>query len=695
MRLSTVIRFSDVKHGDDLLNALASSGGFSTLTNLEMQLNLSRRSVYYVIKHVNAELRDHDLFEITNVHGAGYSLDKPTLNYLNKSINDTQTASTTDIKIPRKLNASYRRKLILFSLITDQIASLNSLSRLFSISKNTVINDIKLINQELRLTEQGIEIINTPKGKIINGSEYNQRRWIFENNETLFSSILGESYPRADHEFVVRQLSLLEKITGNSFADTSLKTLIPFIQWYLIRIKSPRYRLDSFKTPNSSLTYIWSQSLLGDCDINNSAESTYLSFIVNTQPLSHINVDTPLLSELIPIAKKIVLNFEGLARVDLLNDNSKIVNDLAQHLVSTYYRVTYSINYKNPLLSQIKSSYQQTFSFTKISIQPFVKFVHHPVSDDEVSLITTYFSGALHNVDLLNREQHTPSVMVVCSSGIGTSQLLLSSLSSYFSSVKFIGPFSTFQYENSDLTDVKLVISSVKIPVKNKDIPILVIPIIPTQTDWNSISDALERNNIIGSSKPTITAETLIDVISPYARIEDPKGLRQALKEYINQDIYRKVLKKTVLHDLYAKNNQFITTKHDWLSAIHVSLAPLIHKRIVTQQYEDAIINLTELHGPYMAVGNGVMLAHAKPNDGVKALGVNITLFKHPFYLAESNKLINLVIGLAPIDQHSHFEFLEILLKFIQDKKWINQLKNISCQEDFFKKLSESELIEA
>ena len=52
--------------------------------------------------------------------------------------------------------------------------------------------------------------------------------------------------------------------------------------------------------------------------------------------------------------------------------------------------------------------------------------------------------------------------------------------------------------------------------------------------------------------------------------------------------------------------------------------------------------------GPDMAIGNGVMLAHAKPNEGVNELGVNFTLFKHPFNLAESGKLINLVIGLAP-----------------------------------------------
>ena len=50
------------------------------------------------------------------------------------------------------------------------------------------------------------------------------------------------------------------------------------------------------------------------------------------------------------------------------------------------------------------------------------------------------------------------------------------------------------------------------------------------------------------------------------------------------------------------------------------------------------------------------------------------------------------MIGLAPIDQHSHFEFLETLLKFIQNKDWINQLKVISSEEEFLQLLMDSKL---
>lgn len=40
-----MIRFSNIKHGDALLSALASAGGFLPLSSLESQLKLSRRSI--------------------------------------------------------------------------------------------------------------------------------------------------------------------------------------------------------------------------------------------------------------------------------------------------------------------------------------------------------------------------------------------------------------------------------------------------------------------------------------------------------------------------------------------------------------------------------------------------------------------------------------------------------------------------
>lgn len=45
-----MIRFSKLKHGDDLLNLLATSDKFVPVNNLMEGLDLSRRSVFYLIK---------------------------------------------------------------------------------------------------------------------------------------------------------------------------------------------------------------------------------------------------------------------------------------------------------------------------------------------------------------------------------------------------------------------------------------------------------------------------------------------------------------------------------------------------------------------------------------------------------------------------------------------------------------------
>ncbi|WP_054654740.1 PTS sugar transporter subunit IIA [Lentilactobacillus kisonensis] len=95
-----------------------------------------------------------------------------------------------------------------------------------------------------------------------------------------------------------------------------------------------------------------------------------------------------------------------------------------------------------------------------------------------------------------------------------------------------------------------------------------------------------------------------------------------------------------------------------------------------------------------MGLGNGIMLAHASPNDGVTQLGMSITVFKKPFALTESTKKIKLVIGLAPIDEQQHLSYLGLLMRRLQDKDWLNNLYSIDDKDKLVELLQHSHLLE-
>ncbi|QAS27827.1 hypothetical protein EQK26_12720 [Lactiplantibacillus plantarum] len=81
-----------------------------------------------------------------------------------------------------------------------------------------------------------------------------------------------------------------------------------------------------------------------------------------------------------------------------------------------------------------------------------------------------------------------------------------------------------------------------------------------------------------------------------------------------------------------------------------------------------------------MVIGNGVMLAHARPADGVRKVGMSLLVLKKPIKIYDENtkhaKRINVIIGLAPIDAAEHVLALSQLVKLLQQPHWLANIEN-------------------
>ncbi|WP_054656274.1 hypothetical protein [Secundilactobacillus silagei] len=149
-----MIRFSKLKHGDDLLNLLATSDKFVPVNNLMEGLDLSRRSVFYLIKKLNQELDENGHFNITNVKEVGYYLPTETITALQSEPKQERFSGLLPIE---------RKQLILFKLINRPYSSLSYLSNYLTVSKNTIIRDFSVVENELKSNH--LKLINTNSGK--------------------------------------------------------------------------------------------------------------------------------------------------------------------------------------------------------------------------------------------------------------------------------------------------------------------------------------------------------------------------------------------------------------------------------------------------------------------------------------------------------------------------------------------------
>ncbi len=114
----------------------------------------------------------------------------------------------------------------------------------------------------------------------------------------------------------------------------------------------------------------------------------------------------------------------------------------------------------------------------------------------------------------------------------------------------------------------------------------------------------------------------------------------------------------------------------DWKEAIHEGVKPLLEKGYIEERYEEAILeNFKEL-GPYMVIAPGVVLSHARPENGVVQMGMSIVnLLEGVKFGHETNDPVYLVITLAASDNTSHLELLRELMGILMEDTMLHTLK--------------------
>lgn len=102
----------------------------------------------------------------------------------------------------------------------------------------------------------------------------------------------------------------------------------------------------------------------------------------------------------------------------------------------------------------------------------------------------------------------------------------------------------------------------------------------------------------------------------------------------------------------------------DWRDAVRAACRPLLEAGAIEKRYVQRCIEIVEEEGPYVVVAPGIALAHARPEDGVKGLGLSaITLadpvpFDHP-----ENDPVDLVFAFGSPDSQQHIGLLQSLAR--------------------------------
>jgi len=121
----------------------------------------------------------------------------------------------------------------------------------------------------------------------------------------------------------------------------------------------------------------------------------------------------------------------------------------------------------------------------------------------------------------------------------------------------------------------------------------------------------------------------------------------------------------------------------DWQDAVRMGGHLLVAANGLEERYVEAIIYNHQKLGPYMVIAPGIVLAHARPEDGVLQLSMSLITLEQPIMFGNfTNDPVKIVITLGAKDATSHLEALTQLMDLLMNEKDVDKIMRSTRQED-------------
>lgn len=112
-----------------------------------------------------------------------------------------------------------------------------------------------------------------------------------------------------------------------------------------------------------------------------------------------------------------------------------------------------------------------------------------------------------------------------------------------------------------------------------------------------------------------------------------------------------------------------------WEEAVECVGRLLVNAGVVEERYIDAMKRVIYEFGPYAVIAPGIVLLHARPEDGVlkPCLGL-ITLATPVKFGHKENDPVDIVFALGAVDKKAHISALAVLAEMLMDQGVVSQL---------------------
>lgn len=600
--------------------------------------NLDKEKFYRMLEEFNQKLEKQSLKKLEYKNGLLAIPDKvENFEETRYSINQ-KTFILTEVE---------RRSLIyLLIFINKTPLSIALFQTYLQVSKNTILSDLKKLREELMSENIQVEY-SRKKGFYLHFEEkiLREKAWYFLQNLSedsgfyILSKVLNDKKPLT----IFKNNQLLKKMMQE------LQIEIVYSRYLSTLLFACLLRHRTFEKNSENINDLLKSLIIGMSDGK-----------------SALGQDNGLYR----MAFNIMENVMKLAAIEF-DDFTKTFMALLAHLTPAYYRIRNHFELKNVLIERIKNEYHSLFLLMDNALRPLKDEVGE-ISESEKAYFVILFGGEIYKNKYSGQSL---KAIVLCVNGISSSLIMQKRLESLFPTMEFILSARVSHFEKLPINSYDIIFSTV--PLKS-DKKVYLMSAFPDQREENKLyNQVLQDFQLPGFAKPS--AQTILDSIEPYIIIKDPvnrQDLIKIIEKKLNRTRKEGKLSGVMLTDLLTKEKiRFTNKKLSWQEAIELAAQPLLDKHEIEERYIKAIIDKVEAFGPYIDLGLGIALPHARPEEGVKKLGMSFLRCEHPVKLMDDVKHeIKLFIVLAAIDNETHLRALSTLTKILSNKERLSQL---------------------
>lgn len=485
------------KRENHLIEVLMKNNMMLTAHQLAKISGVSTKTIYRMVKKINEESTEGDI--IISEIGKGFRLDYDKYLHLN----------TANKMATKEKESLIRRNNILLKLLfkAPHSVKVHDLFDSYFVSEAVIFKDIKKI--ETFLTNYHLKLYRKDGSLAVKGLERDIRKavnYLIEGRELTDETFLTDfqNISAYDIDFLTSLLRDIENQLGTTISYPYNVNIFSHLYILMKRNREGSIEnqeditLDSEEEQlikNYQTIFEVSKGVINRvsnylCIELEEIETFYLFNYLISSRLENFNEYSAKGNE----KSKEVTNF-------LMKEMSKVLGsvtmeaeykeDLLSHITPLLYRLSNEIFIKNDLIQDIQLEYSEMFKLVEKATRKAEKVFHLPqVSIDEIGFLVLYF------VKYKEMRKIKKRVLIMCSSGVGTSELLKAKVKKAFPEIEIVDVISSKRFIKNieKYQDIDLILTTVHLH-KDFGVPSLLVNAIFTKQDEERTKNMLQGGN--------------------------------------------------------------------------------------------------------------------------------------------------------------------------------------------------------